>query len=82
MFHFGLNFDISYKPSVLHIWLMIIENIAPHFKEIGRKLAYIGGGWDKEWGTETTARLKSLNIELWVDAEIKQESSIKGPYEP
>ena len=58
------------------------KNIAPHFKEIGRKLAYIGGGWDKEWETETTTRLKSLNVELWMDAEIKQESSIKGPYEP
>ena len=50
------------------------KNIAPHFKEVGRKLAYIGGGWVKEWGTETTARqVLTLNFG-WMQISNKKVS--------
>ena len=50
------------------------KNIAPHFKEVGRKLAYIGGGWGKEWGTETTARqVLTLNFG-WMQISNKKVS--------
>ena len=55
------------------------KNIAPHFKEIGRKLAYIGGGWDKEWGRGLKQQpdLEVLTLSFgWM-----QKSNKKVPHE-